>query len=99
MSKQTTKINYDEMKVEDGGIVYDMEDLARLNHIYERLCTAEYVFENWEKVTSMEQAYWIADYVRDEIDDYCTCEMEMLTVWASKALEYAEECLDIVDED
>ena len=46
MSKQRTKINYDEMKVEDGGILYDMEDLARLNRIYERLCTAEYLYQN-----------------------------------------------------
>ena len=37
MSKQITKINYDEMTVEDGGILYDMGDLARLNKIYERL--------------------------------------------------------------
>ena len=46
MSKQITKINYHAMTVEDGGILYDMEDLARLNRIYERLCTAEYLFQN-----------------------------------------------------
>ena len=42
MSKQITKINYDEMTVEDGGILCDMEDLARLNKIYERKETQIY---------------------------------------------------------
>ena len=69
MSKQITKINYDEMTVEDGGILYDMEDLARLNKIYERLCTAEYLKENSYEDLTMEQAYHMADFIRDKVDD------------------------------
>lgn len=95
MSKQITKINYDEMKVEDGGILYDMEDLTRLNCIYERLCTAEYLFENQSanKPLTMEQAYAMADFIRDKMDDYCNCEDEMITCWYAEA--YAEAVLDI----
>lgn len=95
MSKQITKINYDEMKVEDGGILYDMEDLARLNRIYERLCTAEYLFENQsaDKPMTMEQAYAMADFIRDKMGDYCTCESEMITFWYAEA--YSEGVLGI----
>lgn len=95
MSKQITKINYDEMKVEDGGILYDMEDLARLNRIYKRLCTAEYLFENQsaDKPMTMEQAYAMADFIRDKMEDYCDCEGEMITYWYAEA--YASAVLGI----
>lgn len=90
MSKQITKINYNEMTVEDGGILYDMEDLMRLNRIYERLCTAEYLFEiqSADKPITMEQAYEMADFIREKVDDICTCESEMITLWYTEA--YAE---------
>lgn len=91
MSKQITKINYDEMTVEDGGILYDMEDLARLNKIYERLCTAEYLKENSHEDLTMEQAYRMADFIREKVDDVCTCEQEMITSWYSDAKEYADD--------
>lgn len=95
MSKQITKINYDKMEVEDGGILYDIEDLARLSRIYERLCTAEYLFEiqGPDKPMTMEQAYAMADFIRDKMDDYCECESEMITYWYSEA--YASAVLNI----
>lgn len=91
MSKQTTKINYDTMTVEDGGILYDMEDLCRLSKIYERLCTAEYLLENANDDLTAEQAYRMADFIRDKIDDVCTCEQEMITSWYSEAKEFADD--------
>ena len=91
MSKQITKINYDEMTVEDGGILYDMEALDRLNKIYERLCTEEYLKENSNEDLTMEQAYFMADFIRDKVDDVCTCEQEMITSWYSDAKEYADD--------
>ena len=95
MSKQITKINYHAMTVEDGGILYDMEDLARLSRIYERLCTAEYLFQNQsaDKPMTMEQAYEMADFIRDKMDDYCTCESETITYWYAEA--YADRVLGI----
>ena len=96
MSRQITKIDYAKMEVEDGGILYDMEDLARLNHIYERFCTAEYLFENFDDVETMSFAYAMADYIREKVDDYCTCEQEMITEWYNEAKKYAIE--DIFDE-
>ena len=95
MSKQRTKINYHAMTVEDGGILYDMEDLARLSRIYERLCTAEYLFQNQsaDKPMTMEQAYEMADFIRDKMDDYCTCESETITYWYAEA--YADRVLGI----
>ena len=95
MSKQRTKVNYNEMTVEDGGILYDMEDLARLNRIYERLCTAEYLYQNQsaDKPMTMEQAYEMADFIREKMDDYCTCESETITSWYAEA--YADRVLGI----
>ena len=95
MSKQRTKINYHAMTVEDGGILYDMEDLARLSRIYERLCTAEYLFQNQsaDKPMTMEQAYEMADFIREKMDDYCTCESETITYWYAEA--YADRVLGI----
>ena len=90
MSKQITKINYNEMTVEDGGILYDMEDLARLNRIYERLCTAEYLAENSHEDLTMEQAYSVADFIREKVDDICTCEQEMIATWYADAKRYAD---------
>lgn len=74
------------MTVEDGGILYKMEDLAKLSEVYERLCTMEYIFDNreqwfddWEvEVTSKEQAYALADEVRDKMSDICCCETSAL---------------------
>lgn len=87
ISKQITKINYDEITVEDGGILYDMENLARLNHIYERLCTAEYLFQNQsvDKPMTMKQAYEMAGFIRDKMDDYCTCESGTIANWYEEA--------------
>ena len=91
MSKQITKINYNEMTVEDGGILYDMEDLCRLAKIYERLSTAEYLRENSHEELTAEQAYRMADFIRDKVDDVCTCEQEMITSWYAEAKEYVDE--------
>ena len=87
MSKQITKINYDEMTVEDGGILYDLEDLARLNYIYERLCTAGDLFENQsaDKPMTMKQAYEMADFLRDKMDNCCTCESDTIDYYYDKA--------------
>lgn len=95
MSKQRTKVNYDEMTVEDGGILYNMDDLARLSRIYERLCTAEYLYQNQsaDKPMTMEQAYEMADFIRDKMDDYCTCESETITYWYAEA--YTDRVLGI----
>lgn len=90
MSKQITKINYEEMTVEDGGILYDMEDLCRLAKIYDRLSTAEYLMENSHEELTAEQAYRMADFIRDKVDDVCTCEQEMITSWYAEAKEVLE---------
>lgn len=74
------------MTVEDGGILYKMEDLARLSEVYERLCTMEYIYDNreqwlddWEvEVTNRERAYALADEVRDKMGDICCCETSAL---------------------
>ena len=76
MSKQYTKINLENFTLEDGGILYDMADLGRLSHIYERLSTAEFIFE--EKNVTREEAYEIACLVRDAVDDSCECESRIL---------------------
>lgn len=91
MSKQMTKINYDKMEVEDGGILYDIEDLARLSRIYERLCTAEYLFETQgpDNPMTMEQAYKMADYIRDKMIDYCECESDLIAYCYDCAYDYA----------
>lgn len=75
MSKQNTKINLEDFTVEDGGILYDMEDLNRLSSIYERLCTAEYIFDI--KNVTREEAYKVACLVRDAVEDTCECESQI----------------------
>lgn len=99
MSKQRTYIDFEKLGVEDGGIYYDMEDLARLNRIYERLCTAEYLFENQsaDKPMTMEEAYTMADFIREKVDDVCGCEQEMITYWYAEAYKFAK--WDEVDEE
>ena len=97
MSRTNTKINYNEMTVEDGGILYTMEDLARLSFIYERLCTAEYLEENDERLAGdMETAYNVACSIRDHMEDYCTCESEIITEWGDH---YILDELGLLDED
>lgn len=80
MSKQYTKINFENFTVEDGGILYDMEDLDRLSSIYERLCTAEYLYDTYreEKNITKEEAYKMACIVRDDVENFCECEMTVL---------------------
>ena len=92
MSKQITKINYEDFTVEDGGILYDMEDLTRLHRIFERLATAEYLLEISKDEITAEFAYKMAEFIRDKVDDYCTCENEMITTWYREAVEYANNC-------
>lgn len=76
MSKQNTKINLENLTVEDGGILYDMEDLSRLSRIYDRLCLADFIFE--EKDVTREEAYEIACLVREAVEDSCDCENRIL---------------------
>lgn len=80
MSRQTTKVNLENMTVEDGGILYDMEDLYRLSNIYERLCTAEFLYndQNEDYPLTMEQAYEIARMIRNDMEDICDCEMTII---------------------
>ncbi len=89
------KINYDEMTVEDGGILYKMEDLLQMSMIYERLCTAEHLYENQEslgiKLNNMEMAYKVADIVRDKVDDYCVCESEVIHDWIKEIVKWVQE--------
>ena len=93
MSKQNTVINYNESTVEDGGILYDMEDLCRLSSIYERLCTAEYLYENDDRINSMEFAYEVACEIRDHVDDMCGCESEAIVEYLDDILQsYEEDC-------
>ena len=92
MSKQITKINYEDSTVEHGGILYDMEDLARLHKIFERLSTAKYLLEISKDEITTEFAYKMAEFIRDEVDDYCACESEMITTWYHEAVEYANNC-------
>ena len=76
MSKQNIKIDIENFTVEDGGILYDMEDLSRLSYFYERLCLADFIFE--EKDVTREEAYKIACFVRDAVEDSCDCENRIL---------------------
>ena len=76
MSKPNTKINLENFTVEDNGIFYDMRDLSRLSHIYKRLCTTEFIFE--EKDVTKEEAYEIACLVREAVDNSCDCENRIL---------------------
>lgn len=69
MSKQITRINYDDMTVEDGGILYDMQDLARLSSIFDRLCLADYLLEWDEHLKDAKEAYDIADIIRERVED------------------------------
>lgn len=77
MSKQNTKINLENLTVEDGGILYDMEDLSRLSRIYDRLCLADYIIFEKKDVTK-EEAYKIACLVREAVEDSCDCESRIL---------------------
>ena len=76
MSKQNTTVNLENFTVEDGGILYDMEDLGRLSRIYDRLCLADFIFE--EKAVTREAAYEIACLVREAVEDSCDCESRIL---------------------
>ena len=80
MSKQNTKINLENFTVEDGGILYDMEDLCRLSSIYKRLSTAEYLYDTYreDRVITKEEAYKMACLVRDDVENICECEMLVL---------------------
>lgn len=77
MSKQHTKIDFENLTVKDGDILYNMEDLNRLSHIYNRLCLMDFIFEEEEDVTR-EEAYKIACLVRDWVEDTCDCENRIL---------------------
>lgn len=89
------KINYDEMTVEDGGVLYKMKDLARLSAVYGRLCTMEYIFDDREslfdtfgiEIANKEQAYILADEVRNRMldyDDFETRALEEVLYWHSE---------------
>ena len=91
MSKQNTVINYNESTVEDGGILYDMEDLCRLSSIYERLCTAEYLYENDDRINSMEFAYEVACDMNDYVDNMCEYERKNIIEYLDYIVQYHEE--------
>ena len=76
MSKQNTTVNLENLTVEDGGILYDLENLSRLSRIYDRLCLADFIFE--EKDVTREEAYEIACLVREVVEDSCDCEDRIL---------------------
>ena len=89
------KINYDEMTVEDGGILYTMEDLSLLSTVYKRLSLANYLYENQEqwniKLNNMEIAYKVADIIRDKVDDICECEGEVINDWVDDIIKWVKE--------
>ena len=80
MSKQNTKIDLENLTVEDGGILYDMEDLSRLSRIYKRLSTVEYLYETYGKDRNItkEEAYKIACLVHNAVENICECESQII---------------------
>lgn len=90
MSKQYTKIDFENLTVEDGGILYDLEDLSRLSRIYDRLCLMDFILDE-EKDVTREEAYKIACLVRDWVEDTCDCESRMLDYNFNEFLEEVRE--------
>ena len=89
------KINYDEMTIEDGGILYTMEDLSLFSTVYKRLSLANYLYENQErwniKLDNMEMACKVADIIRDKVDDICECEGEVINDWVDDIIKWVRE--------
>lgn len=56
---------------------YDIHELNRLHNVYERVCTAEYIFENY-KFDSFEDAYDRADEIREYQNDYECSEIDAI---------------------
>lgn len=89
------EIFYDELLVEDGEVLYDMADLCQLSRVYERLCTANYLYENQQtyniKLDDMEMAYKVADIIRDKVEDYCECESETINEWVNEVVDWVRK--------
>lgn len=67
------KVNLDNFTVEYNGNIFDMNDLHMLSLYYDRLCTAEFLYEEKNDLT-IGEAYEVACYVRYAVDDICDCE-------------------------
>ena len=52
------------------GITLTMEDMISIHKYYEAACTAEYLMENYEQITSEEQALAVGYEVRNAMDKY-----------------------------
>ncbi len=89
------KIFYNKLTVKDGDILYNMEDLCQLARVYERLCTADYLYKNQQayniKLDNMEMAYKVADIIRDKVDDCCECESEIINEWVNEVVDWVKE--------
>lgn len=70
------------------GITLSVSDLIDINRYYEAACTAEYLLENYEQVTSEEQAMELGYEVRRKMDKYGYSEEDAIDiVLAEHALE------------
>ncbi len=67
------KVNLDNLTVEYNGNTFNMHDLHILSHYYDRLCTAEFLYEEKGDLT-IGEAYEVACCVRDAVEDICDCE-------------------------
>lgn len=52
------------------GITLSVSDLIDIDRYYEAACTAEYLLENYEQVTTEEQAMELGYEVRRKMDKY-----------------------------
>ena len=60
------------------GIELTMTDMVNIHKYYEAACTAEYLMENYDHVTSEEQALALGYEVRNTMDKYGIDEMSSI---------------------
>ena len=60
------------------GITLSQSDLIDIDRYFEAACTAEYLLENYEQVTTEEQAMELGYEVRRKMDKYGYCEEDAI---------------------
>ena len=63
------------------GITLDSTDMARIKEYYEAACTAEYLLDNYEQVTSETQAMRLGYDVRRIMNKYGYSEEDAIAVF------------------
>lgn len=75
-----------ELKTNNLVAALSLSEAYEISKIYETMCTAEYLFDNDDRLTTFESAYRVAKGIREYVDDICTCEDEMITMYADKLI-------------